>query len=477
MAKPWKKKSAWPRVGKRGKSYGVGFYDDEGVGRTRHFPSVRQARFWMDDYITAERRGRDSLRRFLLDLDAKEANEACERTIGEIVELYFALDADPSLEGGLALATFKSYRSAANGHILGKPMHNVKHELLPPAKYAVALASQPAVLFNEPETPRGWREQMVRANVPMKRRGRVWRVLSAVLSWAASSQLVPEIKTNGCMLANERTVNRRRSARRGGTGQSAAGRRRGSQIPSWALSPSAVEAIREQMLLRVKGRDPIFAHRDAMATGLQYGLGSRNQEVWGIRWMSIGQEFADVVEVISSGQLDEWGKTEHSTQRRTALPSILIEDLNAWREALRRWGHPARDVDFIFPGDLAGARWGVVDARTGACHFSGSQALKWGPKFFNAAVKKVAEQRAFQDILGASPYALRRGGISVRLRAEDAQTVAKECGTSLQMLDAHYAFAIDDLRRFGPRSVDTEWRAARAARKGDDDGTHLRLAA
>jgi hypothetical protein len=28
----------------------------------------------MDDYITAERRGRDSLRRFLLDLDAKEAN-------------------------------------------------------------------------------------------------------------------------------------------------------------------------------------------------------------------------------------------------------------------------------------------------------------------------------------------------------------------------------------------------------------------
>jgi hypothetical protein len=42
----------------------------------------------MDDYITAERRGRESLRRFLLDLDAKEANEREERSIGEVLELY-----------------------------------------------------------------------------------------------------------------------------------------------------------------------------------------------------------------------------------------------------------------------------------------------------------------------------------------------------------------------------------------------------
>jgi len=61
-------------------------------------------------------------------------------------------------------------------------------------------------------------------------------------------------------------------------------------------------------------------------------------------------------------------------------------------------------------------------------------------------------------------YALRRGGISLRLRAEDPQTVASECGTSLQMLSAHYAFAIQDLRQHGPRPADVEWRAARAAR-------------
>ena len=76
MARPWPKRSAWPRVGKRGRrSYVVGFYDHDKRERTRTFPTARHARAWMDDYITAERRGRDTLRRFLLDLDAKEANQ------------------------------------------------------------------------------------------------------------------------------------------------------------------------------------------------------------------------------------------------------------------------------------------------------------------------------------------------------------------------------------------------------------------
>ena len=127
-------------------------------------------------------------------------------------------------------------------------------------------------------------------------------------------------------------------------------------------------------------------------------------------------------------------------------------------------GHPARDVDFIIPGDLAGARHGVRDPRTDACHVTQNQASSWGSRFFTPAVTKVAEQPEFFHILGATPYALRRGGISLRLRAEDPQTVASECGTSLQMLSAHYAFAIEDLRQHGPRPVDVEWRAARAAR-------------
>jgi hypothetical protein len=52
-------------------------------------------------------------------------------------------------------------------------------------------------------------------------------------------------------------------------------------------------------------------------------------------------------------------------------------------------------------------------------------------------------------------HALRRGGMSLRLRAEDPQTVASERGTSLGMPSEHYAYAIADLRRQGPRPPPT----------------------
>jgi len=61
MARPWPKRALWPRRGKRGrKSYTVGFYDHDKRERCKTFPSVRHARAWMDDYVTAERRGRAS---------------------------------------------------------------------------------------------------------------------------------------------------------------------------------------------------------------------------------------------------------------------------------------------------------------------------------------------------------------------------------------------------------------------------------
>jgi hypothetical protein len=302
------------------------------------------------------------------------------------------------------------------------------------------------------------------AGQPQTRIKDAWKVLSAVLSWAAGSHEIPEIHTNGCTLANERTTNRRRSVRAAGTGRGLGVRRRTSQIPSWALSPQAVEAIRSRMLACVKDRDPILAQRDAMVVSLQYGLALRNQEVWGMRFADANEEFAEVMEVLTWGQLSEFGKTAASTGRRCATPGVLWGDLSLWRPALRAWGHPVRDEDFIIPGDLAGPRYGVIDKRTGACHLSHNQCKKWGPKFFKPAVEAVAAQRPdLVEIAGATPYSMRRGGISVRLRAEDAQTVARECGTSIRMLDKHYAFAIDDLRRFGPRPFDEEWSAARAA--------------
>lgn len=233
-------------------------------------------------------------------------------------------------------------------------------------------------------------------------------------------------------------------------------------MPAWALSPQAVEAIRAQILDRAKGRKPILARRDAIIVSLQYGLCARNQEVWGLRWSSLQDGFAWVLEVLSQGRLDEWGKTEHSTQRRTTIPSVLQEDLAEWRQTLQAFGHPVRALDFIVPGDLAGPKHGARDPRTGACHFSENQAHAWGQRFFTPAVQKAAQQPELFAILGATPYSLRRGGISLRLRAEDPQTVASECGASLRTLSNHYAYAIEDLRRNGPRPVDIEWRAARA---------------
>jgi hypothetical protein len=473
MARPWPKKSAWPYIAKSGrKSYTVGFYDHEKTERSRTFPSVRHAHAWMDGYITAERRGRESLRRFLLDLDAKDANEEEARTIAAVLELYLAVNAHPRNEGGLAPYTYRRYESSLNRHLLGKPFHRPRGGVLAPPPYALATASIPAVRFNRPQAPRAWREQMIREGVAKPSREGAWRVLSSALSWAASSQLVPEIEINGCRLASEPRGNIRRSMRRGGTGYAPAPRHHGPGVASWALSPQAVEAIRAQMLLRVGGGRELLAHRDAMVVSLQYGLALRNQEVWGLRWMSFKDEFAWVLEVLSNGRLDEWGKTENSTQRRTFVPGLLREGLSQWRAELKDAGHPAREFDFIIPGDLASARQGAHDHRTEACHFSENQARSWGARFFTPAVKKVAEHPEFFSILGATPYSLRRGGISLRLRAEDPQTVASECGTSLEMLSDHYAFAIEDLRSHGPRPAEVEWRAARTAQLQRDSQQH-----
>ena len=307
MARPWLKRSAWPYLAKSGRrSYAIGFYDHDKTEGSKTFPSVRHARAWMDDYITAERRGRESLRRFLLDLDAKEANAAeAGRTIGEVLALYLALNAHPRNEGGLAPSTYERYEWTIGRHLLGKPRRMLRGGVQPPPRHALAVATVPARRFNEPQAPRAWREDMLRAGVAKPTRDQAWSVLSAALGWAASSQLVPEIQTNGCGLANEPRVNRRRSMRHGGTGYAPTGRRRGLGVASWALSPQAVEAIRAEMLLRIDGRRGILAQRDAMIVSLQYGLCARNQEVWGMRWASLDGEFAWVLEVLSSGQLND----------------------------------------------------------------------------------------------------------------------------------------------------------------------------
>ncbi len=66
------------------------------------------------------------------------------------------------------------------------------------------------------------------------------------------------------------------------------------------------------------------------------------------------------------------------------------------------------------------------------------------------------------DIIGATPYSLRRGIISFRIRAgEDRQVIAEECGTSVQMLEDSYSFVLKELADEGPRPVLEERARAR----------------
>jgi hypothetical protein len=134
----------------------------------------------------------------------------------------------------------------------------------------------------------------------------------------------------------------------------------------------------------------------------------------------------------------------------------------------------AGDSDFIIPGNLTGIGHGVLDPATGAVYLSRPQAKKWSETRFRPAVRAVAKRAEFASIRRATPYSLRRGGISLRLRTEDPQTVASECGTSLKMLSDHYSFPIEDLRHHEPQPADVEWRAARAALRQQQAREHKR---
>ncbi len=69
-------------------------------------PVAKLADEWIETYIAAERRGNDSLRRFLLDLDAKEANgNTGGQTIDEVIQLYFAFNAPDTADGLVAQST------------------------------------------------------------------------------------------------------------------------------------------------------------------------------------------------------------------------------------------------------------------------------------------------------------------------------------------------------------------------------------
>lgn len=478
MARPWKMKP-WPYIRKdSNKSWRIGYRDHEGRVRSRAFNKAKLATDWMDEYVTAERKGKDSLMRFILDLDAKEANAAYSgRRTGEIILMYLAHNR-PEDEAGLAPSTYNHYKQAADRHLLGHEGWDNKGHKLPPWPHAQKLANTPIEAFNSPEPARAFNEELIRAGVSKSMRDKAWVVLSAALSWAAGSDLVPELQTNGCLLANEARSIQRRSVRRGGQGVPAATQRAsrgGEGSESRALTSFAVEHIRSKMLGRVIDRDPILAHRDSMITSLQFGLGCRNQEVYGIRWRNVGKTILELEQVISWGVADS-GKTYHSTPRSIMIPRPLAEDLVVWRSALELAGFPTRPTDYVIPGDLGGRIYGVREPATGACHFSRNQAKKWGEKFFAPAVEEVAKSVPALAFIGdATPYSLRRGGLTARLATDDPQVVAYEAGTSLQMLDKHYSHAIRSRGLAEQRPLAIAWEEAREEVFGELSRPRLRV--
>ena len=64
MQEPWKKSGGWPYEGPRGKSWQLGYRDDEGRVRAKSFKTKSDAGVWSKGYIKADRQGR--LREFLL---------------------------------------------------------------------------------------------------------------------------------------------------------------------------------------------------------------------------------------------------------------------------------------------------------------------------------------------------------------------------------------------------------------------------
>lgn len=467
MREPWRKNGRWPYEGRKGKTWQLGYRDADGVVRSKSFKTRTAAESWHREYVDADIHNR--LRAFLLGSDAPELRPDTT-PIAELIVDWLATDAHPDSAGGLARQTWDTYRSVTSRHIIGNPIQVLKKKTGEATETQAAIeplgrdggyaiGNLPAVDFQSADILKRWVKAMRAAGVGRTTEAKAWTVISSALSWAVEEDAWP-LSINGC-LTMQRRRGMRRASRRAGTGgtrQVSASRRR-DDIQAWALSPLAVERIRLVMLERLEQRSELLALRDATAVSVQYGLAMRNQEVWALSLGDLAGRRAIVREVLSYGELDE-GKTEGATGRlrRPPIDTLLAQDVATFKAALAAHGYPTDADDFMFRGDLTGHH-------TPNGHMTRSQAHFWPRKYFSAAVRRVVEEwpEEHAGILGATPYSLRRGMISLRIRAgEDRQAIAKQCGTSVEMLERNYSFAIEDLEDEGPKPAAEERLRARA---------------
>jgi hypothetical protein len=264
MREPWKKHGGWPYEGRRGKTWQLGYRDHDGRVRSRSFKSKTAAGAWAKEYVESERRNR--LREFLLGSDAPEVQPDAA-PVAELIAGWLATDAHPDSPGGLASSSWDSYRSLASRHIIGNPIERLLRKtgeiiVVEPAikplgqRGGYAIGHLPVVAFETADTLKLWLRAMRKNGVSPSTEAKAWKVLSSALSWAVEDDAWP-LSTNGC-LTMQRRRGMRRASRRAGTGstrQAPPGKRR-DDLPSWALSPLAVERIRLVMLERFEQRSP-----------------------------------------------------------------------------------------------------------------------------------------------------------------------------------------------------------------------------
>lgn len=454
----WVKKPYRTKDGSR--RYAAGFKDENGVERTRGgFTSRKLAQAWADKVDEATQQGPDELKAFL-DRSIRGIVDH-ELTMQQLYALWYANDADPAREHGLAPSTWDSYRTHWKAYAASR------------------IGQVPAEDFSRPGPCSQLLKSLEDEGAGRATVTRVRAVLSSMLSWGVEHE---HVSANGFSLIQRR---RRRSNRgRQGAARTRAGETRRSprsERQGRALSPHAVAAIYRAQLTDITApAKRLRAERDATATLVQYLLGCRNQELWALRWEDVGPRSTHMVEVVSWGALDE-PKTSGSA-RTIRTPALLLEVLAEYREKLTAAGRPPAPDDFIFPGD---------HPEDG--HLTADQARLWPRRYFRPVCKALAGEAVtvrrqprkrkgavgrpapvelprydlsavpagdFHYLTRTTQYALRRGHMSVRLRAgEDSVVIAASCGTSVQMLHRHYA---DDIADAGvdPRPLEDQLREA-----------------
>ncbi len=175
-----------------------------------------------------------------------------------------------------------------------------------------AIGHLPVVAFETADTLKLWVQAMRKNGVSASTEAKAWKVLSSALSWAVEDDAWP-LSTNGC-LTMQRRRGMSRASRRAGTGstrQASPGKRR-DDLPSWALSPLAVERIRLVMLERFEQRSPLLGSATLRSFRCSTASACVTRRSGHSLSVMSSCRRATVREVLSYGALDA-GKTEGAT--------------------------------------------------------------------------------------------------------------------------------------------------------------------